>query len=320
MGSERTLALRPMEFKDYYQILGVAKTASQDEIRKAYRKLARQHHPDVNPGNAQAEETFKDINEAYEALSDPEKRRTYDEAASAYQQGRRPAPGPRPGPGAPSGAGSRTFTEEDLQDLYGGESPFSDFFANLFGSRAGRATPRVTRGQDLDYPLDVTLAEAHGGGQRLLEMQQPDGSARRLEVAIPAGVRDGTRIRMAGLGGPGNPPGDLYLVTSVLPDAHFRREGDDLIVDVPVKVSDAALGGEATVVKPDGKRLALRIPAGTQDGRRIRLRGQGLPRRVGRGDQAAERGDLLAEIHLRLPEPVNSSQERLFQQLREEGA
>jgi curved DNA-binding protein len=310
-----------MEFKDYYKTLGVAKTASQDEIRKAYRKLARQHHPDVNPGNTQAEETFKDINEAYEALSDPEKRRTYDDAATAHQQGRRPAAGPRPGAGAPSGGTtSSTFTEEDLQDLYGGASPFSDFFANLFGGRAGRASPRATRGQDVDYPLDVTLSEAYGGGHRLLEMQQPDGSSRRLEATIPAGVRDGTRIRMAGLGGPGSPPGDLYLVVNLLVDAQFRREGDDLIADVPVKLSEAALGGEVTVGKPDGKRLALRVPAGTQDGRRIRLRGQGLPRSVGRPDQTVERGDLLAEVHVRLPEPISSAQEQLFQQLREEGA
>jgi DnaJ-class molecular chaperone len=310
-----------MEFKDYYQTLGVSRTASQDDIRKAYRKLARQHHPDVNPGNAKAEDTFKDINEAYEALSDPEKRRTYDEAASAYREGRRSPTAPRPGTGAPrGGTGSRTYTQEDLQDLYGGASPFSDFFSQLFGEQAGRAAPRVTRGQDLDYPLDVTLAEAYSGGSRLLEMQQPDGSVRRLEATIPAGVRDGTRVRMAGLGGPGSPPGDLYLAIRVLPDDRFRLEGDDLIVDVPVKVSDAALGGEATVLKPDGKRLVVRIPPGTQDGRRIRLRGQGLPRSVGRAGQTAARGDLLAEVHLRLPEPIGAAQERLFQQLREEGA
>lgn len=309
-----------MEFKDYYQILGVPPTASQNDIRKAYRKLARQHHPDVNPGNAQAEATFREINEANEVLSDPEKRKTYDEAAAAYRQGRRPPAGP-PGPGGPTpGARSGVYTEEDLQDLYGAESPFSDFFANLFGRHGATAPPRAASGYDLDYPLDVTLAEAYSGGRRLLEMQQPDGNSRRLEVTIPAGVNDGTRIRMAGLGGPGNPPGDLYLVVSVLPDPQFRREGADLIVDVPVKVSDGALGAEVTVAKPDGKRLAVRIPAGTQDGRRLRLRGQGLLRSAGRPDQPVQRGDLFAEIHLRLPETIIPAQVRLFEQLREVGA
>jgi DnaJ-class molecular chaperone len=310
-----------MEFKDYYQLLGVPRNASQDDIRKAYRKLARKHHPDVNPGNAQAEDTFKDINEAHEVLSDPAKRRTYDEAAAAYRQGRRPQPASTAGSATPGGGPTvQTFTDEDLQDLYGGESPFSDFFANLFGRRGGTAAPRTTRGHDLDYPLEVTLAEAYGGGRRLLEMQQPDGTSRRLEVTIPAGVHDGTRIRMAGLGGPGTPPGDLYLAVTLLPDARFQHEGDDLIVAVPAPLSTCALGGEVTLTKPDGKRLAVRLPAGTQDGQRIRLRGQGLLRGVGRPDQPGERGDLFAEIHVRMPEPITPAQERLFQQLREEGA
>jgi DnaJ-class molecular chaperone len=310
-----------MEFKDYYQILGVPPTASQNDIRKAYRKLARQHHPDVNPGNAQAEATFREINEANEVLSDPAKRKTYDEAAAAYRQGRRPPTGPPPGPSGPTpGPRSGVYTEEDLQDLYGDQNPFSDFFSNLFGRRGGTAPPRAAGGYDLDYPLEVTLAEAYGGGRRLLEMQQPDGNSRRLEVTIPAGVNDGTRIRMAGLGGPGSPPGDLYLVVTLLPDPQFRREGADLIVDVPVKVTDCALGAEVTVAKPDGKRLAVRVPAGTQDGRRIRLRGQGLLRGVGRSDQPAQRGDLFAEIHLRLPETITPAQVRLFEQLREVGA
>lgn len=303
-----------MEFKDYYQILGVPKNASQDAIRKAYRKLARQHHPDVNPGNAEAENRFKDINEANEVLSDPEKRKTYDEAAAAHAQGRQPFSGRR------AGAGYRTVTEEDLQDLYGDASPFSDFFANLFGGQGRRAEPASTRGRDLDYSLEVTLAEAYAGGRRLLEMQQPDGSTRRLEATIPAGVRDGTRVRMAGLGRPGNPPGDLYLAMTVLPDRRFQREGDDLVVEAPARLTDCVLGGEVTVPKPDDKRLAVRIPAGTQDGRRIRLRGQGLPRSVARGDQPVERGDLLAEIHVQLPEPISEAQRQLFQQLREEGA
>src|SRR6185437_8572049 len=141
----------PMEFKDYYQILGVPPTASQSDIRKAYRKLARQHHPDVNPGNAQAEAKFREINEANEVLSDPEKRKTYDEAAAAYRQGRRPPSGPTPGPGGPP-PGPRTgvYTDEDLQDLFGDQSPFSDFFSNLFGRHGGTARPRAASGVDLD--------------------------------------------------------------------------------------------------------------------------------------------------------------------------
>jgi curved DNA-binding protein len=305
-----------MEFKDYYQILDVPRTASAEEIRKAYRKLARQYHPDINPGNKEAENRFKEINEAHEVLSDPEKRKTYDAAAAAWREGRRPA-----GAGAPGGQDSyRTTTEADLEDLFGGENPFSDFFSSLFGTPRGPRPPRSTRGRDLDYPLEVTLAEAYSGGQRLLEVQQPDGTTRRVEVSIPAGVRDGTRIRMGGLGGPGNPPGDLYLGVTVLPSPQYTREGDDLVVRVPVKLSTAALGGEVEVPKPDGKRLLLRVPAGTQDGRRIRLRGQGMPRAVSRPDRVGERGDLYAEVHVQLPQPVTEAQRRLFEQLRAEAA
>ncbi len=308
-----------MDFKDYYQILGVSKTATQDEIRKTYRKLARQYHPDVNPGNKEAEDRFKEINEAYEALSDPERRRKYDEVATAWQQGRRPrAAAGRPS-GAPPPQGSyQTVTEDDLQDLFGDANPFSDFFSSLFGQPSGQpARPR--RGADLDYPVDVTLGEAYNGGKRLLQLQQPDGTTRRVEANIPAGVRDGVRVRMAGLGGTGDPPGDLYLNVRLQPDPQYAREGDDLVVRAPVRLTTAALGGEVEVTKPDGRRLAVRVPAGSQDGRRVRLRGQGLPRDVSTGADAA-RGDLLVELHLQLPEPLTEAQRRLFEQLREAAA
>ena len=313
-----------MDFKDYYQILGISPTASPDDIRKAYRKLARQHHPDVNPGNKEAEERFKDVNEANEVLSDPEKRKTYDEARTAWQQGRRPSVGVPPGAGAPSGQYTyRTMTEQDLRDLYGDESPFSDFFSSLFGRATGPgggARPRSSRGMDAEYAIEVTLAEAYSGGTRVLQLQQPDGTTRRVEASIPAGVRDGTRVRMAGLGAPGEPPGDLYLEMTVLPDERFARDGDDLIVRVPVKLTDAALGGEVEVPRPDGRRLMLRVPADTQDGRRIRMRGQGMPKRPTRAGGSVDRGDLYAEVHVQLPEPLTDAQRQIFEQLREAAA
>ncbi|HZU05679.1 MAG TPA: J domain-containing protein [Chloroflexota bacterium] len=316
-----------MEYQDYYAILGVPRNATEKEIRSAYRRLARQYHPDVNPGNKEAEERFKKINEAYEVLSDPEKRRKYDELGARwkeYEQWQRAqqAAGTQAPPfewfveevaaGEP-GATYRTVRPEDLYDLFGEESPFSEFFETFFGGGSRRGRPRPRRGADVEQVVEVTLAEAYRGTSRVLTVRSPDGQTRRLEVTIPPGVDDGSRIRLAGQGQPGRhggPPGDLYVVTTVRPDPRFERRGADLYTRVTVPLDVALLGGEARVPTPDGRTLALTIPPGSQDGRTFRLRGQGMPRL----DQPDQRGDLYAEVHVQLPERLSPRQRELLEE------
>jgi len=313
-----------VEFKDYYQILGVSRDADQKTIQKAYRKLARQYHPDVNPNDKAAEEKFKEINEANEVLSDAEKRQKYDEMSTYYQRY-----GQWPGATEPTGAGFRggnyqyrTVNENDLEDIFGGRSPFSDFFETYFhsffsperGRRTGAGTrhaqPRAVPGEDVEAPIDVTLAEAYRGVSRALELTEPDGSMRRLEVRIPAGVDEGSRIRVAGqclLGTAGR--GDLYLRIHIIPDSRFTREDTTLHTMVEVPLATAMLGGEVEVSMPDGRRLLLHIPAGTSNGRMFRLRGQGMPAIR----QPEKRGDLYVEVTVLLPTHLNSEQRRLFE-------
>ncbi len=326
-----------MEFQDYYAVLGVSKTATEKQIRTAYRKLARQHHPDVNPGNQEAEDRFKQINEAYEVLSDPDKRRKYDEVGSRwreYEQWERAqgaAGEARPfeweGFGAPGPGGVRyeyrTVDDEDLRDMFGDESPFSDFFENMFGARGPTRTGRRGRaaresrpraGADLEQPVEVSLADAYRGTTMHLEVRAADGTTRRLEVRIPPGVRTGSRVRVSGQGGPGQgggPAGDIYLVVTVAPDPRFERRGDDLNAEIRAPFETLLLGGEVRVPTPDGRTLALSIPSGTQDGRVFRLRGQGMPR-LG---AASVRGDLHAEVHARLPERLSRRQRELIEEL-----
>jgi curved DNA-binding protein len=316
-----------VDYKDYYKILGVDKNASQKDIQKAYRKLARQYHPDVNPNDKTAEEKFKEINEANEVLSDPEKRKRYEELGAYRQQyGRWPeSSGPvgATGRGARADGGRtryRTMNEEDLGDLFGGASPFSDFFETFFGSGFSGATRGHTRptgysqrdvytppAQDSEAELDVTLADAYQGAARVLELTQPDGSTRRVEVKIPAGIDEGNRIRMAGLGGSGR--GDLYLRVHVLPDPRFTREGTTLRTRVDVPLTTAVLGGDVEVPTPDGRRLRLHIPPGTPNGRSFRLQGQGMPT-AGRPDK---HGDLYTEVNVVIPTHLNAEQQRLFE-------
>ncbi|HJT57786.1 MAG TPA: DnaJ C-terminal domain-containing protein [Ktedonobacteraceae bacterium] len=313
-----------VDYKDYYAILGVKKNATEKEIRQAYRKLARKHHPDVNPGDKAAEEKFKEINEANEVLSDPEKRKKYDELSNYYQQY-----GHMPGASEFSGAGGgydggtyqyRTMNEEDLNDLFGGEGAFSDFFEQLFGNRgsaaagrtytAGRGQQRATVGRDLESLVEVTLAEAYTGATRLFELTQPDGSSKRIEVKIPAGVDNGSRIRIVGQGVQGTAGrGDLYLVIEVQSNPRFTREGTTLHTRVEVPLTVAMLGGEAPVELPDGRRLMLRIPEGTQNGKSIRIRGKGMPQ-LGQPDN---RGDLYVEVWVILPAHLNDEQRQLFE-------
>jgi DnaJ-class molecular chaperone len=312
-----------VDYKDYYKILGVDKKATEKEIRSAYRKLARKYHPDVNPGDNAAEEKFKEINEANEVLSDPEKRKKYDELSSYYQQyGRMPGAGAGP-MGGDGGVRYeyRTVNPEDLNDLFGGQSPFSDFFETFFGSSfadqpdlrtrtGGRRSPRATIGQDIESSVDVTLPEAYQGVTRVFELMDPDGSSKRLEVKIPAGVDEGSRIRIAGQGGQGTAGrGDLYLRTHILPDPRFTREGTTLRTTVEVPLATAMLGGEVRVTTPDGRGLMLRIPPETPNGKSFRLRGQGMPQ-LGLPDK---RGDLYAEVSVVLPTHLNDEQRRLFE-------
>lgn len=321
-----------VDYKDYYKILGVSKKASEKEIRSAYRKLARQYHPDVNPGDKAAEDKFKEINEANEVLSDPEKRKKYDELSDYYQQyGSMPGANAG-GPAGPGGARYeyRTVSPEDLNDLFGGQSPFSDFFEQFFGSdfsgaggsgfssmggqtragSAGRTRQRATIGQDVESQVEVTLAEAYSGATRVFELTDMDGSSKRIEVKIPAGVDEGSRIRIAGQGAQGAAGrGHLYLLVHMVPDPRFTREGSTLHTTVDVPLATAMLGGEAHVLTPDGRRLALRIPPETTNGKSFRLRGQGMPR-LGHPD---ERGDLYADVSVMLPTHLNDEQRRLFE-------
>lgn len=321
-----------VDYKDYYKILGVSKNASEKEIRSAYRKLARQYHPDVNPGDKTAEDKFKEINEANEVLSDPEKRKKFEELSDYYQQyGRMPGASAGGRPAGPGGARYeyRTVSPEDLNDLFGDQSQFSDFFEQFFGSdfsdaggsgfsraggqtrsgAAGRSRQRATVGQDIESQVEVTLVEAYTGATRVFELMDVDGSTKRIEVKIPAGVDEGSRIRIAGQGGPGIAGrGNLYLLVHIVPDTHFTREGTTLRTTVDVPLAIAMLGGEAHVATPDGRKLALRIPPETTNGKSFRLRGQGMPH-LGQPDK---RGDLYAEVSVVLPTHLNDEQRSLF--------
>ena len=312
-----------MEYKDYYKILGVSKDASEKEIKKAFRRLARQYHPDVNPDDSQAEERFKEINEAHEVLSDPEKRQKYDQLGADWQRWQQR--GGRPGDfdwnqwttGRP---GERVHvrygTPEDLQDLFGGGSPFSDFFSQIFGGMGGAQRTggfqyemRPQRGRDYEQPVEITLQEAYHGTARLLQM---DGQ--RLEVRIPAGAKTGTRVRMSGQGASGvagAPAGDLYLRVTVLPDPRFDRKGDDLHTTVSADLYTLVLGGEIRVPTMTGE-VALTMPPGTQNGRTFRLRGKGMPHLR----QPDRHGDLYAKVEVRLPTDLTQEQRALFEQLR----
>jgi curved DNA-binding protein len=335
-----------MEFQDYYAVLGVARDATEKQIRAAYRKLARKHHPDVNPGDTDAEDRFKQINEAYEVLSDPEKRKRYDEVGSRwreYEQWQRAgqAAGQADQPfdwGAFGGEGPgvryayRTVNDEDMRDMFGDESPFSDFFESLFGASGGgpgpggpargqrrRSGTRRRAGNDVEQPIEVSLADAYRGTTVQLSIRAADGSTRRIEVKIPPGVRNGSRVRVSGQGGQGQgggPAGDLYLVVTVQPDPRFERRGDDLHPEVRAPLQVLLLGGEARVPTPDGRTLALTIPPDTQDGRLFRLRGQGMPRL---GSPAA-RGDLHAAVHVDLPQRLSKRQRELIGEFANAGA
>jgi curved DNA-binding protein len=301
-----------MAKRDYYQVLGVGRTASDKEIRNAYRKLARQHHPDLNPNNKSAELKFKEIGEAYDVLSDPDKRKKYDRYGHDWQ---RVEAAEKAGAGVDFGSyrTSRGGPSVDFGQGMGSDS-FGDLFEQLFGgARGSRNGP--ARGQDIEYSAPISLEEAFSGTLRTIQLQQPGGQAQRLEVKIPAGVTDGSRVRVAGKGSPGRnggSPGDLFVVTTIAPHPRFRREGDDLSTTIDVPLHQAVLGGEVFVPTPKGTRLALRLPPETQNGQRFRLAGQGMPR-LG----SNSRGDLYAEVKVQLPTRLTPRERELFAELAE---
>jgi len=308
-----------MDFKDYYEILGVPPDAEKKVVKQTYRELAKKYHPDVNPGNKEAEEKFKTINEAYQVLSDTEKRKKYDELRSHYQRwqqsGGRQQDFDWQNWSAQSGQGVHVqyASPEDLEDLFGSASPYSDFFNNIFGQVRGRKSSRGTvpsprRGRDVEYEIDLTLEEAYHGTDRLLEI---DGH--RIKAIIPPGVRSGSRVRLSGQGEPGRnsgPAGDLYLLVHILPNETFEREGDDLHIDVPVDIFTAVAGGETRIPTLD-KPLILKIPPRTNARRSFRLRGKGMPQL---GDPNTH-GDLFAMVRLVLPEPLTDKEVNSIREL-----
>lgn len=317
-----------MEYKDYYQILGVSKGASQDEIKKAYRKLARKYHPDVNPGDQAAENRFKEINEANEVLSDPEKRKKYDQFGAQWQQYERAGGRPedfnwgawraQPGTGAGGRSYSRTVSPEEFEEIFGSGGGFSDFFETLFGGgrprtggfgQQGYYQPRPRRGQDAEHTVQISLEEAFHGTTRVLEWE----GGRRIEAKITRGVDTGSRIRLSGQGEPGlagGSAGDLYLRIEVLPHARFQREGDDLKLTMPVDLYTLLLGGQVEVTGLD-RTVKLTIPPETNNGKVFRLTGLGMPR-LRNPDQ---RGDLYVTVEAELPRRLSQEEKDLVRQL-----
>ncbi len=318
-----------MDFKDYYATLGVSKTATDKEIKQAFRKLARKLHPDVNPGDKAAEARFKELTEANEVLSDPAKRKKYDELGAnwrAYESAPPGAGGPFGGAPYGGGGGFRTMTEEEVAEMFGGsggESPFSDFFTTFFGgmgeersggTRSSRGRPRTKKGQDVEHPFALDLEDAIRGSQQRLSLRH-DGHARTVDVRIPAGVTEGSRVRVSGEGGRGTgtgPSGDLYLRVQLKPHPVFEVKGRDVYTRTRVSVPTAVLGGEVDVVTPEAKTLRLKLPPGTQSGQRFRLRGHGLPS-VGKPD---ERGDLYANVEVEIPKTLTDEEREHYEALR----
>mgnify|MGYP001301317010 CR=1 FL=1 len=304
-----------MEYKDYYQLLGVKRNATDEEIKQAYRKLAMKYHPDRNPGNKEAEDKFKDINEANEVLSDAKKRARYDQLGASYQQWQQ------------QGGNSSNFNWDDwvtqsnrggtrvdvgdFSDIFGGGG-FSDFFSAIFAGMQGypgnvrtstsrRAATRQP--QVYEQPIKISLSEAYQGTSRLLQM---DG--KKIEVKIPAGAKTGTKVRMQSAG-PNK--SDIHLVIEVGNDPRFERKENDIYTDVAVDLYTAILGGEAKVVTLKGDVL-LNIPSGTQSGKTFRLAGQGMPilRKSG------QFGDLYAKVKITVPTNITAEEKKLFEQLR----
>jgi DnaJ-class molecular chaperone len=323
-----------MDFKDYYATLGVTKTSTEKEIKGAFRKLARKFHPDVNSGDKAAESKFKDINEAYEVLGDPEKRKKYDELGAnwrMYEQAGAQPGGGNPfagfgGGGRPQGGGFRTMSPDEMEEMFGDQNPFSDFFTTFFGGGGaaagresagfggrGRGRGQKRQGRDVEHEIELTLEDAYSGAMRRLSLAH-EGQTRTVDVRIPAGVTDGSRVRVTGegehgLGGAAS--GDLYLRVKLAPHAAFERKGRDLYVTVRVPVTTAVLGGEAEVQTLAGTPARLKIPPLTQNGQVFRLKNYGMPA-VGKPD---EKGDLYARIEIQVPAQISAEEREHYEAL-----
>jgi len=316
-----------MEYEDYYKILGVDRNASDKDIKRAYRQLARQFHPDVNPGDKRAEDQFKKINEAYEVLSDPEKRSKYNRLGASWQQWQRM--GHDPGQfdwsqwfaGAPGGI--RVDWSGDIGSSFGGAGAdmFSDFFRTIFGSMGQRGNVRTAddvfrsttgrrtaQGQNVEAEVQITLEEAYHGTTRTLER---DG--RRIRAKIPPGARSGSKVRIAGKGAlsyGGGSPGDLYLNITVKPHSLFKPEGNNLRCNVNVDLYTAVLGGQVQISTLNGD-VSLKIPPGTNGGKTFRLRGKGMPN----PRSSKQHGDLLATVQIQVPQRLSARERELFEEL-----
>lgn len=303
----------PAAYKDYYKILGVERGASEKEIKTAYRRLARKHHPDVNPNDKAAEDKFKDISEAYEVLSDSEKRSKYDQYGQYWEQAN--VGGGQPGGGMPPGWEGFGFDFGDFDrgrvDV-GAESGFSDFFEMLFGGgRSARSGPRVRRapvkGRNVEADMEISLEDAFEGAKKTFKI-----NGRTIELSIPKGVRDGQKMRLSGQGESGSGgKGDLMIRMKLRPHPTFERKDDDLYVEVLVDYLDAALGGEVEVPTLSG-RVTMKIPPGTKSGKSFRLPGQGMPK-----ISKNERGNIYAKIRVQIPDKIGDEERKLLEQIRQ---
>jgi len=316
-----------MEYKDYYSILGLDRKAGQKEIKKAFRKLARKYHPDVNGGDKMASEKFQEINEAHEVLSDPEKRRKYDQLGSEWQHHQRTGGGREDfnwgqWQSAPEqNYTHRTVSPEEFEELFGAKGGgYSNFFENLFGRTARQQAgggpgdqqfyyePQQRRGRDSEHGLQVTLHEAFHGTKRVFEWE--DG--RKIEAKVPRGVKTGSRVRLKGQGGPGiggGKSGDLYIIIEVLSDKRFQRDNDDLKTTVAVDLFTMLLGGKASVSGID-RTVKLDIAPETRNGRVFRLRGLGMPKIK----HSNQRGDLYVTVEAVLPQHLTAGEQELVEQ------
>jgi DnaJ-class molecular chaperone len=295
--------------KDHYAALGVSRTASQEEIQKAYRKMARKYHPDMNPDDASAKNKFQEVQAAYEVLSDPEKRKRYDQFGADFES---------VGAGGPRGwryttsSGPQTYPF-DLDELFGGGGGgpnvegggnFSDLFKQFSRGRGARREPRAARGNDLRHELTVPFNTAVLGGEAALTLRRQNGEVETIRVKIPAGIDDGKKIRLRGQGEPGigdSPAGDILLTIRVSPHPHFRRAGNRLDVRVPITLAEAAQGAKVDVPTPQGT-ISLTVPPNTSSGKRLRIKGHGVRPPNG------EPGDLFAEIQIVLPDGLSADE------------
>lgn len=298
-----------MAYIDYYKVLGVDKTATQEAIKKAYKKLARKYHPDLNPDDETAKLKFQEINEANEVLSDPEKRKKYDQYGEHWkhadqfeQQGQYSGGGFGGGFGGFEGGYSGSYSDD------GGE--FSDFFESLFGSRrgSGRGRSRAYRGQDLNAELHLTLEDAYETHKRVLSVND-----KKIRITVPAGVANGQTIKLNGQGAPGangGPAGDLYITFILTPDSRYERQGDDIFVSAPLNLYTALLGGEQMVEGFKGK-FKLKVTQGTQNGTKVRLKGKGFPKYKKEG----EFGDLIITWNIEIPTNLTEKQKELLREV-----